>query len=1101
MSFVTTFRQLFISFIVVLLQAFTFCLSAQSPIENDLSKETFFQHYTNADGMVSNHAFKIFQGSKGFLWLCTDDGVDRFDGYEFKHYRPDPENLQAISHGKVMDGFESADGVLWFGTNGGGVNIFDRKTETFSVLRHRTGDPNSLVNDAVYAICEDKNGHMWFGSYGGGVSRYDRSTGVFVNYQANDKDVFSLSGNSIRDIVIDDNQNIWIGVDGGGLCRYDYDKDRFTRFRHNPADRKTIGSDIVLDIEKDKTGRLWISSWEGGISYFDPTTGRNLKHFKHNPDNPHSLNNNISFSMAVDDENRLWVATWKGLNMYDDDTGRFTHFENDPLVSTSLLSNSLMAVCFDRFGCLWVSGKGLNKIDLKRTQFHTFRKEYNNKNSLTDNRVRSMLYHKNKWYFGTRKGGLNIADFKRNSYRQMHHDPENSNSLIADYKLDCMAFDKQGNLYIGSNGKGLSIYNTFTGLFTNLTEQPGDLAKLHNNSPKALFLDSKGVMWIGFYGGGFQSYDPLKKTFKQYHIDQVDKQRDVVVDFVEDEQGRLWIATIGHGLAMLDESRNKLQFFDPELGNENTVSNDAINDICLGTNNRLWIGTYGGGLNCLDLKTLQFERYNEKKDNLGSDKIEALIQHGSELWIASNKGLCRFDIIKRKVIHNYDETDGLQDNVFRGRCVATDGVNIIFGGPQGFTAFVPDSIIQNEQEPEVVITDITINNAPVAIGADSALRVAPAEAKELFLSPEHKSFTVHFSVMHFAVPEKNKFKYMLEGFDNDWIETTPSKRFASYTNLSGGDYVFKVIGTNADGVWNNTGAELVIHVSPPFFKTTWFYVCIAIVFGAMVVFYVRMNKKRVKEINRKLQLKIDEAVDKAENQTREIERQHEELQFQQEEERKRNWVNTGISDFAEVMQVESADIKDLGYSVLSKLVKYVDAAQGGVFVLNDDDKNKPFLELIASYAYSEQRMDNKKIEIGENLVGACFKDGQTKFLKNLPQGYTTLESSLGNCSPVLLMIVPLIYNDKKQGVMELSFYIEPEQYKLDFIEELSKSFAGQLATLRFHYVTSRLLGKTTRQAKQFEEQAKEAKMMAEAFERKLLELTNQSKETEVKVEN
>lgn len=277
-----------------------------------------------------------------------------------------------------------------------------------------------------------------------------------------------------------------------------------------------------------------------------------------------------------------------------------------------------------------------------------------------------------------------------------------------------------------------------------------------------------------------------------------------------------------------------------------------------------------------------------------------------------------------------------------------------------------------------MFNNLKINNRFVDPTEDGPLREEISSAEAIYLTPEHKSFTLYFSVMHYAFPEKNKYKYKLEGFDDEWVVTDFEKRFATYTNLSGGEYIFLVKGANPDGVWNEEATSIKVVVKPPFYATLWFYFLIAFMVVGLFFLYMRFSRKRAKAIQRRLQDKIDVAVSKAEEQTRMVEKQNEEMLVQREIENKRNWINNGKSEFTAVLKENRGDVSGLCVIVLQKLVRYINAVQGGVFVLNEDDKQDRFLELMASYAYEDDRFGCKRMEIGETLLGNCFKESTMK---------------------------------------------------------------------------------------------------------------------------
>lgn len=1044
-----------------------------------------FKRYSIDEGLSQGNVNTILQDSKGFMWFGTQDGLNRFDGYEFKVYKPIADDPHSLNNGIVKSMYESRDGRIWVGTAGGGLNVYDKITDTFKSYMNDPQDITSLSNNAVYSIFEDKDTVLWVGTFGGGVCRFDYKSETFTRFQNDPKDPFSLSGNAIRAIFEDHDGELWIGVDGAGLNKFDRRKKRFIRYQHDPNDSESLGSDIVLTVLVDNDGRFWVGSWAGGISHFDPKTGK-AKVYKKDPTDPTTINSNETFSFCRTSNGQLWVCTRDGLDYFDEKTEIFHHFRNDPLIPTSISHNVVIYLYEDRSGVLWVGteGGGINTIDLKKKQFVTVKNDFKDSQSLNDNEVTAMHYGSdNQYYLATRSGGVNVFDLNTHKCSFIMNDPNNPNSLCSNF-IQAIEEDIQGNFWFGSNGAGLSKYNPQTGIYTNYVQDLSDPEALHNNAITAVVQDRYGLVWIGTYGGGIENYNYKTNKFKTYTIDKENQMMNVVLSVIEDSDGVIWGGTSGHGLIKYERSKDKFVKYEADENNPNSISSNIVTTLYEGDEGIIWVGTGGAGIDKFEKATGKFTNYNKAENGLISDMISGILADDEgNLWITTVKGMSKFSISQESVLKNYDREDGLQDNDFVANSALKSPSGLLFfGGRKGFNYFHPDSIKDNPTIPSVAITDLKIFNESQKPGESKYLDKAIDETSELELSYKQYVFSFEFSSLHYATPSKNQYKYKMEGFDDDWVTTTFDRRFANYTNLPGGDYTFRVIASNNDGIWNEEGTAIKVTVVPPFYKTIWFYILVFVVVGSAVYALFKYREKQARLHREQLQKKIDEAIDEVEEQKKEILKQNDELQVRQKEDEQRRWFNEGLAKFADILRQNKDSIDKLSHEVLSNLIRYIGAAQGGIYVVNDEIENEKFLQLISSYAYNSDRMDLDRIEIGETLVGNCFVEKKTKYLKEFPDYYLNIESSLGSTLPKVLLLIPLRLDELIFGVMEISSLKEITPFEIEFVEKLAESVTSQLFTTRISIKTQELLLQSQQQAEELRAQEEEARQNIEEMQ-------------------
>jgi len=1043
-----------------------------------------FKRVSTEQGLSQGSINVLIQDRHGFIWAGTQDGLNRYDGYTFQVFKPDKSNPHSISHGIIKSLLESKDGTIWAGTGGGGLNKYDPKTGKFTVYQHRENDISSLSNNAVYALYEDKDSVLWVGTFGGGLCRFNKKTETFTSYKYKENDTFSLGGNAIRSIFEDNNGDLWIGVDGGGMNKVvkNNGKIQFIRYQHDPNNPESLGSDIVLTVTVDKEGYFWIGSWAGGISKFNPKTGK-AKVYKHNSNDPNSIASNETFSFCEDSDGKLWVSTRNGLDLFDREKEIFYHYKNDPLDPTSLSHNVIIYLFEDRSGVLWIGteGGGMNLYDLKKKKFALYKNDYKDKTSLAHNEVSSMYADSRGYYWiGTTAGGVDRFDMSTGTFEHFQHNPMNDNSISNNF-IQSITEDSEGNMWFGTNGGGVNKYNVQTGNISRFYEDVGNNDALQNNSVTSLIADDYGNVWMSTYGGGINKYVLSESKFVHYTIDAENQMMNVSQALFKDSDGIIWAGTIGHGLAKYNPKKSSFEYYTNSEYDSTSISSNLIVTISECEEGYLWIGTNGSGFDRFDKRSQTFKNFNAK-NGLINEMITAIVPDGKgNLWITTVKGMSKFNK-KTEEFRNYTVLDGLQGNSFilNSALKNTEG-QIFIGGTNGFNVFYPDSIKDNPVEPLISITDFKVFNESVMPGSKDYLPFSIIETNELNLSHKEYVFSFEFSALHFASSTQNQYQYKMEGFDEDWVTTTYDRRFASYSNLSGGEYTFRVRGSNNDGVWNEKGASLKIIITPPFYKTTWFYALVAFLLIFIVFVLFKMKEKATKENERKLKQQIDNAIGEVEKQKQEILEQNKELQKKQEEEKERQWFNEGVALFTDIMRQHKNNIADLANSVLQNIVRYIDANQGGIFIVNDDNEADKYLQLIASYAYSGEKHATKRIEFGEGLVGNCFIEKHTKKINNIPDNYL-VGSGLGKSKPAQIVIVPLLLDELIYGVLEIASFNEITKLHIEFIEKIAENVTSQLFTTKISQKTAELLAQSQHQAKELKIKEEEARMNIEQVE-------------------
>src|SRR6266508_299372 len=496
-----------------------------------------FEHLTIEDGLSQNAGLAIFQDSKGYLWIGSQDGLNRYDGFAFKIYKHDPEDPSSISHNSILAITEDKDGYLWMGTWGGGLDRFDPVTETFGSYRSDPPEPASLSSDAISVIFEDSNHRLWIGTgpngvEGSGLNRLDPATRKAFRYQHDKSASQSLASNNIASIYESSDGTFWIAtggfsLHGAGLDQFDPHTGTARHFSNNPKVPDSLSANDLMTLWGDSSGMLWIGTWSNGLNLMNLSNPGHFLHYQNDPFFSESLSGNEVWSIYKDRSGILWIGTsHSGINKLPSNSGQFSLYRSNPSDPASLSTNATGAFSEDKHGNIWIAtwGAGLERFDPDAGQFEHFRYEPNNPDSLSDDLFMAVYVdpYDTVWA-GTLGKGMNRLSPTISRVLHYLHNPEDPNSL-ADDNVASIIPDKKGGLWIGTFG-GLSHYDPHTNIFTNYSNDPENSSSLHENKIVNLYLDStQNVLLIGTWGGGQTqldlndplSTDPKLATFINY---------------------------------------------------------------------------------------------------------------------------------------------------------------------------------------------------------------------------------------------------------------------------------------------------------------------------------------------------------------------------------------------------------------------------------------------------------------------------------------------------------------------------------------------------------------------------------------------------------
>jgi signal transduction histidine kinase/CheY-like chemotaxis protein/streptogramin lyase len=797
-----------------------------------------FESLSIEEGLSQNTVTCILQDHVGFLWLGTQDGLNRYDGYQLEIYRHHPEEPSALPSSRINALAEDADGNLWIGT-AAGLGRYDRRSDTFTHLRRDPTDPSSLSGDRVRTILLDRSGDLWIGTEESGLNRYRPETGGFEHFRHDPKNSSSLSDDRVRALHEDRLGNLWVGT-LGGLDLLDRDTGHFVRFHHDPEEPGSLASDHVLSILEDHAGALWVGTFAGLDRLERPSF--TFRHFRHEEDDPASLAGDRVRVLFEDRDGRLWVGTDGGLNLLRD--GSFAHYRHAPGDVDSLSSDRVMAIHQDRGGVLWIGtqGGGLNKWNPITWSFAHYKRDPATGGGLSSNAVLAFSEDSSgTLWIGTLGGGLDAFDRTTGRFRNYRHDPDDPWSLAAD-RVTALLHDRDGSLWIGTQGGGLDRFDPVTGRFHHHRHDPDDPSSLAAEGVMSLLQDRSGDLWVGTYGGGLDRLERHTGTFVHHRHrpgDVTSLADDRVRSLAEGPDGEVWIGTDGGTLHRLD----------PRLGillrlRSERLGTHAVTALHVGPRGHLWIGTAGGGLGHLvHLDPVTGEALVEihsERDGLANNVVHGIHSDAAgRLWISTNGGLSRFDPTTGE-LKNFDRSHGLQSTEFNfGAHYASPSGELFFGGFNGFNAFRPEQVETNSHVPPVVLTSFLKLNRPVEL--DRSLH----ELERLSVGHRDHVFSFEFAALDFAAPEKNRYAYKLEGLTDEWIDLDHHHRI-TFTNLDPGDYRLLVRGSNNDGVWNREGVSLALAVQPPPWRSPWAYAFYTLAVALLAYEMLRIQRHRAR---------------------------------------------------------------------------------------------------------------------------------------------------------------------------------------------------------------------------------------------------------------
>ncbi len=827
--------------VLVLILSYPFLL------ESVVQKKTFL-HIKVSDGLPMSGVTAIQQGANGIIWMGLDSiPLVKYDGRAFKKFQGE-RDLREFLKGKGANCItEDSKGNLWIGTQIGAV-VFNPVIERFKrigkdlietdepvtsiivdrssriwigssngvvVLRHQYAEKENfrdyirlnqfLKNQHITAITEDAKGNIWIGTRRGVFQyRYGDPAPVKTDFFPSD-----AAGNVVKAIVVTEDNFLWIGTENRGLFACNLNSGEVKNFcKSSSAPDERIACNNITTMLETRSGELWVGTVNGlWIKGRDGFTG-----YSHAVDDSHSISADHVRGLIEDDSGMVWIATKSGgISKVLFNSGMFGHIKHKKNNSNSLSGDSIFAVFEDHLGMIWIGS-----------------------------------HH-----------GVDVMNPETGKFRHYRHNPSDGNSLLHNHVYDINAIDEL-YIWIGTR-EGLVRFNRKKREFDNFIFDKVNI----NNPANKINRIGKGMddnIWLSTYNGMLE-FRPSKGSFKHYYHDPSDKNSicsDYVWDIMEYEKGKLWICT-RRGLNHYDIGKDEFRHYSYDTGNPGGISGDNVYTVFRDKEGVFWFGTTNG-LNRYDRGSDTFTTFTTI-DGLPDNVIYGIEQDNmGNMWVSTNNGLSRFNPVQMDFV-NFDVTDGLQSMEFNFPSVKTKNGDLIFAGINGINFFKPEAIRRDHTIPSIVFTGLKIFNSQVEVGeiidGEVVLQESINSVKSITLSHKSYVFDVEFAALHYADPDNNKYLYKLEGFDPEW-NYVGSRNFATYTNLSPGEYVLKVKASNSDAVWNEKGSSLRLIIRPPFWKTLWFWGLVLIFISGAAVSLYRFRINMIKKQNILLEQLVEE---------------------------------------------------------------------------------------------------------------------------------------------------------------------------------------------------------------------------------------------------
>ncbi|HWX36941.1 MAG TPA: two-component regulator propeller domain-containing protein [Steroidobacteraceae bacterium] len=806
------------------------------------SNDIRFSQLPTGSEIWQTRVSQIVQDDQGFIWLGTQYGLLRYDGYAFKAFTPDPARPGSISGVFIESLFKDRSGSIWVGSDQR-LDRFDPSTETFKHFPLGTTSRSS-IGVSVAHISEDAEGILWL-STGDGLFRLDPTSGQTRRFGHDPADPRSLSSSDIKSTLEDRSGRFWVATRAG--------IDALDRATGQVTLHVPMLEFREMSMLEDRAGTLWVLHHSGtGIAILDRKAQR-LRHLRLTPpDGKHDAGSGV-YAALEDREGTLWIGTGGGgLLRYERAAQRFVRYLSNPYDKHSLAGDTVVSLFEDREGDVWVSlhSAPLSMFARRHLPFEKLGRDPSITSRAAESVIGALFEDHAGQVWLSHEGFLSAHDRNTEHFQTYQ---VGAGGLAAD--VIGIAEHPAGTFWLGTVGGGLGRLDRSTGRFRYYRHDPEDPQSVSSDVVERILPDRDGSLWLATWDG-LDHFDPSTGRFTRYEV-APDTRAQVYLDLKQDAEGYVWLGSNFLGLHRFDPSHKTFTVYAHEPDRQGSLSNNRVNSVLIDHSGTVWAGTQNG-LNRFDPRAQTFVAYYTK-DGLPGDVVSCILEDGSDhLWLSTNRGVARFDPVK-KSFDTYSDGDGLPGNDLTGwgACYKSPSGEMYFGGFSGATSFHPDRITDGAYRPTVVLTDFELGGTPVVVGPHSVLRHAVSHTSAVTLPFEQSPILIEFAVLSFSSPAKNRYRYRLDGLDSQWHETASNRRVVSYTTLPAGSYRLRLQGATERGPWSEPETTMSITILPPWWQTWWLRTALifTLAFAAVMVYL-----GRIRQLAHQFEIRLEERV-------------------------------------------------------------------------------------------------------------------------------------------------------------------------------------------------------------------------------------------------
>ncbi len=797
----------------------------------------------------------IVQDTQGFIWIGTQGGLARYDGHDVRTVLADADAKLSLSSSYVTVLEIGADGTVWIGTGEAGINVYDPETDTIKHYREGPQD-GALGSSGINVLYRDPDGVMWVGTSDGILDRYDAATDEFQHIR-----VFEELETGISVIADAGNGLQWIGTEDAGLFKFDPSSSEIVAHYLAGDEATNTSSNSIRDVFVDSEERgevVWVGT-AAGLNRLDPATG-NFERFGSDPNDQTTLSDERITRIMRDTEGILWVGTEHGLNRMESDSKRFVQYARTTRapVNTAAYPVFINSLYEDQSGLIWAGTRsGAIKVDKMRMRFQP---HYN----LTGTSEVTAFVdgEPGTFWAGTYTTGLQKYDY--NVGRMVGYsylgDLDSPDVIHLNEWIMALYRDRNGIIYLSGPGLGLVKFNPETEAYKQFLFNPETQEGPTVDTIHAITEDAEGYIWLATWGGGLNRFDPRWETFVEFRDEKSGSSlsSDYLYSLTWDTQNPsvLWIGTARGGLNRFDTSDQSTTLYSLTPKNSTIAGYDSIYTAYQDDAGILWLGTDGGGMVRFDPSTKEKRYFTEEDGHKGKTVYGILPDNQGRLWISSaSNGISVYDP-RSESIFTYTSAHGLATDDHMQNCHYRSRSGMLFFGggsgagySSGFSMFDPEEIVPDRHPPKVALTSFQIFDTEVDL--EQPIWTQP----QLALGYGDSVFSFEFSALAYASGDSSVYSYKMDGL-HDWL--TSNRRFVTYTNIAGGDYVFRVKAANRQGVWGDEAITVAIHVDPPPWRSWWAYTIYGLILISIILAYIRYQSRRVKSLQQTARLEAME---------------------------------------------------------------------------------------------------------------------------------------------------------------------------------------------------------------------------------------------------